>query len=53
MPELPYSSLYTNNKIEVPKDKPAALDVLALSVGTDPGWRSRRERERATTRFRH
>ena len=35
--------LYTNNKItlasgfEVPKDKPAALDVLALSVGTDPG----------------
>ena len=35
--------LYTNNKItlasgfEVPKDKPAGLDVLALSVGTDPG----------------
>lgn len=33
----------TNNKItlasgfEIPKDKPAALDVLALSVGTDPG----------------
>lgn len=35
--------LYTSNKItlasgfELPKDKPAALDVLALSVGTDPG----------------
>jgi Di-haem oxidoreductase, putative peroxidase len=35
--------LYTSNKItlasgfELPKDKPATLDVLAMSVGTDPG----------------
>jgi cytochrome c2 len=35
--------LYTNNKItlaegfELPKNKPAELDVLPLSVGTDPG----------------
>jgi hypothetical protein len=35
--------LYTSNKItlasgfELPKDKPAALDVLTMSVGTDPG----------------
>lgn len=35
--------LYTNNKItlaggfEVPKNRPASLDVLPISVGTDPG----------------
>jgi cytochrome c peroxidase len=35
--------LYTNNKLTLaqgftlPKDKPAALDVVPISVGTDPG----------------
>lgn len=35
--------LYTNNKItlasgfQVPKDKPVTLDILHISVGTDPG----------------
>jgi hypothetical protein len=35
--------LYTNNKLTIaggftpPKDKPASLDVLQVSVGTDPG----------------
>jgi CxxC motif-containing protein (DUF1111 family) len=35
--------LYTNNKLTLaegftlPKDKPASLDVLPISVGTDPG----------------
>ena len=35
--------LYTNNKLTLaqgftpPKDKPALLDVLPISVGTDPG----------------
>jgi hypothetical protein len=50
--------LYTSNKLTLaagyipPKDAPATLDILRLSVGTHPGLALNTAREPATTKCR-
>jgi len=53
------SPLYTSNKLTLaqgftpPKDVPATLDILPLSVGTDPGLALLHEKGPATIRCHH